>query len=287
MNNTSGNTIVGVDLGGTNIQVAKVKGNQIEQEHYCLVSAKADKEQIIQEVIAAINGVIDDNVERIGIGVPGIVDITSGIVYDLVNIPSWKKVYLKKRLEDHFGRPVFINNDANCFTLGEKYFGKAQQYSSVVGLIIGTGLGAGLIINNSLYNGKNCGAGEFGMMAYKDRNYEYYCSGQFFKNVHRIDGAELYQLAEAGDGSALEIFKRYGYHLGQLISAVLYAIDPEIIVLGGSVSKSYKYFIDEVWSVIRDFPYTTIRENIIVQVSESPKIAVLGAAALCYDVRLK
>lgn len=283
MNNAQEKTVIGVDLGGTKVQVGRIRQNQIEQEYYRLISAKEGKEQIIREVIEAVDTVFNKSVASIGVGVPGVVDTKSGIVYDLVNIPSWKKVHLKKRLEDHFGCPVLINNDANCFALGEKYFGKARKFSNIVGLITGTGLGAGIIVNNSLYNGSNCGAGEFGMMAYRDRNYEYYCSGQFFKEIHQIDGAELYRRADTGDVSALEIFRQYGYHLGQLISAILYAIDPEIIILGGSVSKSFSYYIDEVWNVIRDFPYTSVRENIIIDVSESAQIAILGAAALCYD----
>ncbi|MBU0711977.1 ROK family protein, partial [bacterium] len=283
MNNSQEKTVIGVDLGGTKVQVGRISRNQIEQEYYRLISAKEEKEKIIREVIEAIDTVFDKSVDSIGVGVPGVVDIKSGIVYDLVNIPSWKKVHLKERLEDHFGCPVFINNDANCFAVGEKYFGKARNFSNIVGLITGTGLGAGIIVNNSLYNGSNCGAGEFGMIAYKDRNYEYYCSGQFFREIHKIDGVDLFRRAENGDGSALEIFRQYGYHIGQLITTILYAIDPEIIIFGGSVSKSFPFYIDELRKVIRDFPYSSVRENIIIDVSETVNIAVLGAASLCYN----
>ncbi|MBU1635235.1 ROK family protein [bacterium] len=287
MNNSQEKTVIGVDLGGTKVQVGRISRNQIEQEYYRLISAKEEKEKIIREVIEAIDTVFDKSVDSIGVGVPGVVDIKSGIVYDLVNIPSWKKVHLKERLEDHFGCPVFINNDANCFAVGEKYFGKARNFSNIVGLITGTGLGAGIIVNNSLYNGSNCGAGEFGMIAYRDRNYEYYCSGQFFREIHKIDGADLFRRAENGDGSALEIFRQYGYHIGQLITTILYAIDPEIIIFGGSVSKSFPFYIDELRKVIRDFPYSSVRENIIIDVSETVNIAVLGAASLCYNIDVK
>ncbi|MFH2027181.1 MAG: ROK family protein [bacterium] len=287
MNNAQEKTVIGVDLGGTKVQVGRISRNHIEQDYYQLISAKEEKEKIIREVIEAIDTVFDKSVDSIGVGVPGVVDTKSGIVYDLVNIPSWKKVHLKKRLEDHFGCPVFINNDANCFAVGEKYFGKARNFSNIVGLITGTGLGAGIIVNNSLYNGSNCGAGEFGMIAYKDRNYEYYCSGQFFREIHKIDGVDLFRRAENGDGSALEIFRQYGYHIGQLITTILYAIDPEIIIFGGSVSKSFPFYIDELRKVIRDFPYSSVRENIIIDVSETVNIAVLGAASLCYNIDVK
>ena len=74
---------------------------------------------------------------------PGIIEVDRGIVYDIVNIPSWKEVFLKDKLEVHFKYPVYVNNDTNCFALGEKYFGKARGYQNVMGITLGTGFGAG------------------------------------------------------------------------------------------------------------------------------------------------
>ena len=85
-----------------------------------------------------------------------------GIVIDVLNIPSWKEVPLKKILEDRFQKPVWLNNDSNCFALGEYHFGKGQGYSNMLGVTIGTGLGTGIILNGKLCSGANGGAGEFG-----------------------------------------------------------------------------------------------------------------------------
>ena len=90
-----------------------------------------------------ICGLIDEskpeNLDGIGIGVPSVVDIEKGIVYDVQNIPSWKEVHLKSIMEERYCAATFVNNDANCFALGEKYFGKGLGHKSVIGLILGTG----------------------------------------------------------------------------------------------------------------------------------------------------
>jgi glucokinase len=276
-------TIIGVDLGGTKIQVGRIRKNKIEKEYYSPISADKCEDVILNEVIAAIEQVYSNDIEGIGVGVPGIVEVDRGIVYDIVNIPAWKEVFLKDKLEVHFNCPVYVNNDANCFVLGEKYFGRARGYQNVVGITLGTGFGAGIIIHNHLYTGRNCGAGEFGMVPYKDRNYEYYCSSQFFAEMHAGNGHRFFERAEQGDKQALEIFGEFGYHIGQAITMILFTIDPEIIIIGGSISKSYKYFNSEMWKVLEDFPYKPTRNNLKIEVTDSPKIAILGAGALYYD----
>ncbi len=278
-------TIIGVDLGGTKIQVGRIKQNKIEREFYRPISADEEEEIVLAEVIEAIEQVYSKDVDSIGVGVPGVVNVERGIVYDIVNIPSWKEVFLKDRLEDRFDCPVYVNNDANCFALGEKYFGKARGYQNVVGITLGTGLGAGIIIHNHLYTGKNCGAGEFGMISYNGRNYEYYCSGSFFKEVHHEDGQDLYIRAGKGDSIALEIFRQFGYHIGHAISTILFATDPEIIVIGGSISRSYLYFKNKMWRVLNTFPYKPVREQLIIEITDSPQITILGAGALYYDAQ--
>lgn len=278
-------TVIGVDIGGTKILAARIKGNIIEDSKKRLVSSKGTEEQVIQEVISTIEEVFDDSVSGIGVGVPSIVDVEKGIVYDVHNIPSWKEVHLKQILENKFQVPVYINNDANCFAVGEKHFGKGKDHDNMIGLIIGTGMAGGIIIQNQLYNGNNCGAGEFGMMPYLDHHYEYYSSGQFFSNQYKTTGEKLFTEAEMGDQKALKIFNEFGYHLGSAMIAILYALDPEIVILGGSVSKSYNFYKDALWKRLQDFSYSPTVERLSVEVSVNPNIPVLGAAALYYNAQ--
>ena len=277
--------IIGVDLGGTNVRAGLIADNQIVKIESRSITSSGLKEKVLDEVIATIEKVYHEGVAGIGVGVPSVVDTEKGIVYDVQNIPSWQEVHLKEKLETRFKTPAYINNDANCFAVGEKYFGHGKNYQNVVGLITGTGMAAGVIVDGKLYEGHNCGAGEFGMIPYKDHNYEYYCSGQFFTNEHQIGGDELFRLAANNDQKALNIFKTYGSHLGSAITAILYAVDPETIILGGSVSKAYSFYQSSLWEKLRTFAYSPVVDRLTLQISDTPHIAILGAAALYYDKR--
>ncbi len=276
-------TIIGVDLGGTKVSIGKVKDKQIVKQSSTNITTQGEQEQILGEIISAIEGVFDQSVVGIGIGVPSVLDVEKGIVYNVQNIPSWKEVPLKDILEDHFERPTYLNNDANCFTVGEKHFGKGRAFRNLVGVTLGTGLGAGIIIDNRLYSGPNCGAGEFGTISYKDKIIEYYCSGQFFIEVHGIKGQQVFEKAERGDKTAMTIFEEYGTHLGEAVKTIMFAVDPEAIILGGSVCQSYPFFKDAMWRQVRTFPYQKSIDRLVIERSEEPYIAILGAAALYYD----
>lgn len=179
--------IIGIDLGGTNISVGLVIKKELQKIFSRKINAHGSVEEVLQELFSATDQLINNSVTAIGIGIPGLVDHERGLVFDVINIPSWKEIPLQKWMEEQYHLPVQINNDANCFVLGEFYFGKGRGCHSMIGLTIGTGLGSGLILNKKLYNGKNCGAGEFGMIDYLDKYYEYYASGQYFKNVYQTD----------------------------------------------------------------------------------------------------
>ncbi|MGE5805224.1 MAG: ROK family protein, partial [Ignavibacteria bacterium] len=174
--------VLGVDIGGTNIRAGLIDNNALIRVESMKLKKNGTEQEILDDLNFIIEKFMSEKIEAIGIGVPGLVDAEKGIVYDATNIPAWKKVNLKEQIEEINQIPAYVDNDANCFVIGEKYFGEAKNYKNIVGLIIGTGLGSGLILNNHLYSGNNYGAGEFGMIPYKDHNYEYYCSGQFFIN---------------------------------------------------------------------------------------------------------
>jgi glucokinase len=276
-------TIIGVDLGGTKVSIGKVEEKHIVEHASTNITTHGDQKQILGEIISAIEKVFDQSVVGIGIGVPSVIDVEKGIVYNVQNIPSWKEVPLKDILEDHFKRPTYVNNDANCFAVGEKHFGKGRAFKNLVGVTLGTGLGAGVIIDNRLYSGPNCGAGEFGSISYKDQIIEYYCSGQFFIHEHDINGQQVFEKAKMGDQNSIAIFEEYGTHLGEAIKTIMFAVDPEAIILGGSVCQSYSFFQHEMWEQIQTFPYKKSVDRLVIERSDEPHIAILGAAALYYD----
>ena len=171
---------IGIDLGGTKIQVGIEKDGRIIHKTKALLQEKDDLRSTLDQVIQFIKPLTAHKVEGIGIGVPSVVDVEKGIVYNVTNIPSWKKVALKDILEEEFNLPVFVNNDVNCFTIGEHKFGLGKDYSCMVGMSIGTGLGSGIIIGDKLYAGINCGAGEIGSASLSGPKYRILCQWKFF-----------------------------------------------------------------------------------------------------------
>lgn len=276
-------TVVGVDLGGTNVRAGKIQDLQLTGHAARSISSKAAEEVVIKEIRETIDQVFDSDVKGIGVGVPSLVDVEKGIIYTVENIPSWQEVHLKDRLQDIYKVPVHVNNDANCFALGECYFGKGRGYRHIVGLTIGTGMGAGIIIDHKLYNGANCGAGEFGNIHYKDHNLEYYCSGQRFQREYGRSGQELCRLAEQGDNEALDIFHALGRDIGVAIQTLLYALDPQIVIFGGSVSNAFPFFLPSLKESLKNYDYPHALEHLELQRSEDKNIPLLGAAALYFD----
>jgi glucokinase len=273
-------SVIGVDLGGTKILAGKVTADRVVKQFKELVPKQGTQDQVIEALCNAIDQVFDSHIAGIGIGVPSVVDVEKGIVYDVQNIPSWKEVHLKEILESKYGVPVYLNNDANCFAIGEKYFGKGKQYENFVALIVGTGMAAGLIINGKLFNGANCGAGEFGTIPYLEHNFEFYTSGQFFTNVYQVKGEDIFRLAQQGDQDALKMFDEFGSHFGNAIKTILYAVDPEVIILGGSVSQTFPFFEKSMRKGLTSFAYQKTITKLKFDISTNPDIAVLGAAAL-------
>lgn len=271
---------IGVDLGGTNVRAGLVRDGAIIQQKSGLLHQKESLSSTLSQLIELIRPLADASVSSIGIGVPSVVDVGRGIVYNVANIPSWTEVALRDILEEEFDLPVFVNNDVNCFTLGEHRFGLARSYHSVVGMAIGTGLGSGIILDNQLVVGSNCGAGEIGLLPYRDKNFEYYASAEFFEAIHGTTALEASQAAQQGNPRALTLWNEFGFHLGWAIKAVLYAYDPEVIVLGGSISKAYPFFKDAMLASMQDFAYPVTLRRLKIFQSQREGIALLGAAAL-------
>lgn len=277
---------IGIDLGGTNVRCGMVENSNLFNLHSSKLTDKDNKQAVIDQITSLISETFDRSVEAIGIGVPSVVDPVKGIVYDTTNIPSWKEVHLKDELEAVFHVPVSVNNDANCFTLGEKYFGKAAGYKNIVGITLGTGVGAGLVLNDKLYLGNNCGAGEYGMAPFRDANFERYCSGEFFDIIKGVSAIEMYHAALTGDHVALGLFKELGDNLSYLMKNVIYTLDPEVIVLGGSISKAYQFFSESMFKGLVDFGFPTSLDRLKIVVSELDNSGVLGASQLENEVTI-
>lgn len=271
-----------IDLGGTNIRIARVEKGQCTDYRSEACPAHEEASVVVDRLARLIAELLDKRVTGIGIGVPSIVDARAGIVYDVANIASWREIHLKEALEARFGIPVAVENDCNCFALGECFFGEGQSYSDMVGITLGTGVGAGIIIDRQLYGGLYRGAGEIGSLPYLDADFEHYCSSFFFKRKGKT-GAEFAEKALEGDAEALSVWDEFGHHIGQLVRAIMFTYAPQLIVFGGGISSAFQLFKNGLEKSVLDFPYKRISTNTKVVLSSLKNANLIGASCLMPD----
>ncbi|MBE0649686.1 MAG: ROK family protein [Bacteroidales bacterium] len=280
------NYLIGVDLGGTKISAGLLKGSKIiNQNQRFLPGTEATSKEMTQLLIDVVASVFDKNVKGIGIGVPGLLDRNNGVVYEMLNIPAWgNNIPVGSILENCFNVPAYVDNDANCFALGEFRFGNlGSNIKNFVGLTIGTGMGVGIVNNGYLLHDAHCGSGEFGSIPYLDGIMEDYCSGKFFKSHYGMTGEILAEKASSGNQYAINAFREFGKHLGIAVKTILFTLDPSVIIIGGSVAKSHLFFENTMWEHINNFPYKQTINDLILKFNTDGRSPILGAASLYYD----
>lgn len=281
-----GKPVIGVDLGGTKVAAGRVRGGKIEELVKHSVPATETKNTVLGVVMDTIAEVNSTEVVAIGCGAPSVVDVADGIVREVGNIPSWKAVPLKAEFERRFGIPAAIDNDANAFALGEYVFGAGRGHRHLVGMTLGTGLGTGVIIDGRLLHGANCGVGELGKMAHKGHLLQGWCASPYFPREWGATAKDLHRRARDGDDEALRVFEAYGDELSAAIMLALYAYDPEVVVLGGSISTAFDLFEPRLRKGLEAFAYPHIIDRVVIEKSRLENVAVLGAAALALEAPL-
>ncbi len=278
--------LIGVDLGGTKVAAGRVVDGTVVEEIVKPIDATLkDPRDTIGLMAGMIRNLTKDGVSGIGIGVPGPVDREQGIVYDVLNIPAWKEVHLKTILEEECGLPVCIDNDSNCFAMGEYWYGACTGENDFTGITLGTGMGTGIVKDGKLLLDAHGCSGEFGTMPYLDGIYENYTSGMFFYRRFDQSGQEVATAAMKGEPWAVDAFSEFGMHLGNAIKAIIMAVDPPLVIIGGSVAKAHPLFEDAMRKSITEIPFQSVLGSIQVKFSEKENMAILGAASLCHAPR--
>jgi glucokinase len=285
--NMKNKSVIGVSLGGKMLLVGKVRGQKVEKSIIKKINNRDTESEIINEIISTIKEVMDDSVIGIGFGAPSLVNVEEGIVYSVRKIKSWREVHIKEILEDTLNIPVYVNNDANCFAIGEHYYGKGKGVKNLIGFILGAGVGAGIVFKSHLYSGSNCGAGEYGNIPYRSHDIEHYLSEAYFDHKYGISFDTLLKRAKNKDKIALAIMEQYGFDLGNTIKIILYTADPELIILGGPIAAAFEFFKEAMWEKVNTFVYPHSLQKLRIEVSEQKDIAILGAAALYFDANNK
>jgi len=271
--------LIGVDLGGTYLvgAVANLNG-EIRAEVRRPSRPNGRPEEALGQLIAAIEVLLEQArasgyvVRGIGIGAPGVTDPTVGRV---IWAPAfqWRDLPLRDELEARFHIPTFVENDVNLAAFGERWFGVGQGVQNLVCVFIGTGIGAGLILNGELYRGHHYAAGEVGYViperALLHQKYETFgCletlaagpaiarraierAREFPESVlrplieaGRLEATDVFRAAEAGDPLAVQVAEETMDDLAIMLASVIAVVDPEMIVLGGGVARAGPYLLD-------------------------------------------
>lgn len=258
--------IIGVDLGGTKIMTGAInaKGRVLSIPVKVPTEGYLEKELILGKIIDSIEKVMLDlnitsaNIKGIGIGSTGPLDLQKGLILECPQLPTMHFFPLRDKVHTYFGVPVFLNNDANCMIYGEAIFGAGKRRKSVIGFTLGTGIGCALIINNRIWEGATGTAAEIWASPYQSGTIEDVISGTGVSKIYQsISGnekssLEVFRLAEMGDPAALQTWREFGKHLAVPIAWCINIIDPEIVILGGSIAAAYEYFYESMEINLRE-----------------------------------
>ncbi|EKT61386.1 N-acetylglucosamine kinase [Providencia sneebia] len=254
----------GFDMGGTKIELA-VFDEDLKPVWQKRVPTPKDDYQTLLDVFRNLTIEADEKLGcqgKIGVGVPGIVNHQKGTVFT-TNVPAAKYKPLIKDLTDILQRPVKIENDANCFALSEAWDAEFIRYPSVLGLILGTGVGGGFVINGKVLSGKNGIAGEIGHLNLSSQGakligdtvpeiicgcgkpacFETYLSGPGFERIYAAytgkacSAVEIIRLYQQGDSAAQQHVERYINLLAIFLGQILTIFDPDVVVIGGGLSQ--------------------------------------------------
>lgn len=310
---------LGVDIGGTKVSVTlgNSRGKILDKK---LLPTRTGKEsgRAIEEIAETLgflkSSARNKSILGIGVDIPGPMNPHKGIIEKSPHLHGWQGFPLKRFLEKKLRLPVFMGNDANAASLGEKVFGTGKKARSFVYLTISTGIGGGIILDGELLLGASFGAGEVGHTVVVPGGMrcgcghhgclEAYASGtaiaQFArKELLRVKISKILKLAgsqkkvtaelvaeaaESGDPLALEAYRRAGHYLGVGLANLINILNPEMLILGGSVMKSSELLWPSMKdSVCRHAWPSLYKACRIVKTKLGDEVGDLGALALVFS----
>jgi len=288
------NMTVGIDLGGTKVSIGLVSNYKVlNKPERFFISECQDADALVSHIKVSLkkmvrrSGLEWSNISHIGVGSPGPLNYRTGIILETPNLKMVRNYPLGPKLEEVTGIKTFVDNDANCFTLGEQRAGVAKNMDYVLGVTLGTGFGLGFVYNGKIFNGATGTALEFALTPYKNGVFEDYISGRgiarIYKNLsgEQVKPIEVSRLAEKSDVTALKAWHEFGQHFAQALIYLVNVLDPDIIVIGGSVANGFRFFRNSLKKNLLDGIHEGPRNNIKVELSKLGELAaIIGASSL-------
>ncbi len=279
---------IGVDLGGTNLRIAAITSAGDLLEKITLgTKVTLGRDHVINEMCEAIQRLSTKykaagKLIGAGIGVPGIIDMATGMLRKSANLPGWEEYPVRGEIERRLNARVVLDNDANVAALGEQWLGAARGVPNMAVITLGTGIGGGIVLEGKIWHGMNGMAGEFGHVTIEPEGQacgcgnrgcaEQYASASAIVRMAReaiasgeapalaqaaSSGAEfgaqsIYNLAIQGDEHARCIFRSFGRSLGILMAGLVNVLNLEMFVIGGGVSSGWNAFAPNMFKELRE-----------------------------------
>jgi len=295
---------IGVDLGGTNLRIAAVDGQGNLLEKVTLGTRVAlGRDLVIADMCDAIRHLTAkyqqaSSLQGIGIGVPGIIDMRTGMLRESPNLPGWADYPVRAEIEQRLNTRVFLENDANVAALGEKWLGAARDVDDMAMLTLGTGVGGGIVLGGRIWHGMAGMAGEFGHITVEPEGVqcacgnrgclEQYASATAIVRMAReaiasgrapdlaraansdpeFSAKAVYNLAIQGDEEAKRIFGRVGRALGIGIADVVGILNLPMYVIGGGAASA--------WEAFSPFIFEELRQRSMVYAATAPATPLTG-----------
>jgi glucokinase len=259
--------IAGIDLGGTQVRVALARSDgrilYSARTRTALLGSPERLAEWVAEQVARRGGL--HSLRQAAIGAPGPIDTKNGILVNPPNLAGWKDVPLASLLSEALGCPVHLENDANLAGLGEFHQGAGRGSRTMVYVTWSTGVGGALILEGQLFSGAHGSAGEIGHMVLDPQGpldacgqrgcVEAFCGGGSLSRQTGRPAAELFQSAARGDGEAAQVVQRAATYMGHALISLTNLIDPEVIVVGGGITRSWKQVAPVMEAVLSGSPF--------------------------------
>jgi len=311
-----------MDVGGTKTTGALFTETGAIVDDYTYIAKSQTfkgEEAVYQNTKAVLLHVLEhfsvtsDQIMGIGVGSPGPLDTQKGVILH-APLMGWKNFPIVERLKADFGKPVLLDNDGNLGALAEQRGGLAKGFDNVMYMTVSTGCGCGIIINGQIYHGKNDGAGEVGHMTLNPGGkpcpcgsagcFELYASGTAINSKVKADmrhnrdslvyelaghqekninGSIIFAAAEQGDPYAVRVYNEEGYYLGVGIANLFNLFNPDVLILGGGVTKAKKYFHEEMMKTLKRRCIQEVSEEQIRYSVMNDRVVLYGAYHLIRD----
>lgn len=308
-------SVIGVDLGGTKVAVAELRGRQLGQSvlHPTELTSGA---ALIEQLVGAVSAMRSDDLAAVGIGVPSIIDFDTGRVVSSTNIPL-RNVELRSLLSDRLGVPVFVDNDAKAAALAEAHDEELRMVArNLVMITVGTGVGGGIVIGGRIYRGATGGAGEIGHTIVgldlagavpAPMGFPQPGSLEFVASGHALDrlasqaaglhpeselgrvraegkpvlGADAVAAAHDGDQAAGRMVEIWGQRVGIGVANAINTFDPEEVVIGGGAAQAGELLLEPAKRVAAGYTLPGLGTQTTIRLARhGVRAGVLGAALL-------